>query len=201
MVRISDPAELLPSDCNYCEDSSAGSSGPGRVSIGGVSEEPRWLDEDQQRTWRRFGALMQLLPVALEAPLQREADLSYFSYLVLAMLSEAPERTRRMSELAALSNASLSRLSHVVSRLERAGWVRRAPDREDRRVTAATLTEDGYRKVVAAAPVHVASVRELVVDRLSPDQLAQLDAICGALLAALPAEGRRTVFGTDAPPT
>lgn len=166
-----------------------------------MAEEPRWLDQDQQLTWRRFGALIQLLPAALEAPLQREAGLTYFSYLVLAMLSEAPGRTLRMSQLAALSNASLSRLSHVVSRLERSGWVRRAAHPEDRRATVATLTETGYDKVVDAAPVHVASVRDLVIDRLSTEQLAHLDDICRTLLDALPDQGRLSVFGaTSGPP-
>lgn len=159
------------------------------------TEQARWLSEEEQRVWRRFMALVQLLPAALEAPLQREADLSYFSYLVLAMLSEATDRTLRMSDLAALANASLSRTSHVVARLERAGWVSRRTAADDRRATDATLTDEGYARVVEAAPAHVRSVRELVIDRLSAEQLRNLDDIARTLLATLPCDGRLTVFG------
>lgn len=154
-------------------------------------DEPRWLTDEQQQAWRKFIAVIQLLPGALEAPLQRGgSDLNYFEYVVLAMLSEAPGRARRMSQLAALTNASLSRLSHVVARLERRGWLCREPSPEDGRANVAILTDAGYAKVVEAAPIHVESVRRLVFEALSPTQVEQLDQICGALLRRLDPHGR-----------
>jgi DNA-binding MarR family transcriptional regulator len=90
------------------------------------------------------------------------------------MLSESPERTLRMSKLAVLANGSLSRLSHVVNRLEKRGWVRRAPDGTDGRYTLASLTDEGLVKVVDAAPGHVEAVRALVFDPLTVAQRRQL---------------------------
>lgn len=152
--------------------------------------EPRWLTDDQQQAWRKFVAVVQLLPGALETPLQRNGDLTYFEYLVLAMLSEAPGRARRMSQLAALTNASLSRLSHVVGRLERRGWLRRQPCPGDGRANLAVLTDAGYAMVVGTAPTHVDSVRHLVFDALTPAQVEQLEQICGAVLGRLDPDGR-----------
>jgi DNA-binding MarR family transcriptional regulator len=166
-----------------------------------MPEDAHWLSDEEQLVWRRFIALVELLPVALEAPLQREAGLNYFSYVVLAMLSEAPRRTLRMSDLAALSNASLSRASHVVARLEGAGWVRRHTAADDRRATDVTLTDAGYEEVVKTAPTHVASVREMVFDRLTPEQLHHLDDITRTLLAKLPCEGRLTLFSSQTEPS
>jgi DNA-binding MarR family transcriptional regulator len=144
-----------------------------------------WLDDDQQRAWRRFAAVMMLLPGGLEAPLQREEDLTLFGYQVLAMLSESPDRCLRMSELAAASNGSQSRLSHLVARLEERGYLRRERVAEDGRGQVAVLTDHGYAKVVAAAPGHVAAVRRLVFDALTREQVRGLDEICGAILARL----------------
>lgn len=144
-----------------------------------------WLDDEEQRAWRRFAAVMMLLPGGLEAPLQREEDLTLFGYQVLAMLSESPDRCLRMSELAAASNGSQSRLSHLVARLEERGYLRRERAHDDRRGQVAALTDRGYAKVVAAAPGHVAAVRQLVFDALTREQIRKLDEICGAILAKL----------------
>jgi DNA-binding MarR family transcriptional regulator len=114
------------------------------------------------------------LPATLDAQLERDAGLSFFEYHVLSMLSELPDRTLRMSRLAQLTSASLSRLSNVVKRLESRGLVHREPDPEDRRVTRAVLTDAGMALVERAAPGHVGTVRELIVDALSPEQLAHL---------------------------
>ena len=151
---------------------------------------PRWLDPAERRAWLRVAALIELLPAALDAQLQRDADLTAAGYLMLAMLSEHPERALRMSELAARSNASPSRVSHVVSKLERQGYVRREKCREDGRGQIAVLTDAGWEKVVATAPGHVAKVRELVLDPLTPGQLAQLDTIVARMLDVLDPEGR-----------
>lgn len=143
--------------------------------------EPRWLDDDEQRAWRRLAAVILKLPAELERQLQRDAGMSHFDYWVLALLSEAPGRTLRLSQLAAQANASLSRLSHVVTRLEGRGWATRAPCPGDARTTLAVLTEAGWRQVVAAAPGHVANVRALVFDGLDAEGVAELARVCGAI--------------------
>jgi DNA-binding MarR family transcriptional regulator len=143
-----------------------------------------WLSDEQQAAWRPFVALLLRLPAALDAELQKDAGITQFDYLVLSALSETPGRTLRMSELAATANSSMSRLSHVVSRLEAKGWVRREPCPGDGRFINAVLTEDGWRKVLATAPGHVAAVRELLVSTLTEEEFAQLGAISAKVLAA-----------------
>ena len=151
--------------------------------------DTNWLTEAERAAWVRLVAVVELLPGAVEAQLRRDSDLSHFEYFALAMLSEAPERVLRMTELAARTNATLPRLSHVVKRLESRGLVERFPCAEDRRATNARLTEAGWEVVVAAAPGHVGTVRRLVLDPLTPQQVEQLHAIGDALLATLdPAE-------------
>ena len=136
--------------------------------------EPRWLSAEEMRAWLALASMMIRLPSALDAQLQRDAAMSHFEYQVLAGLSMSPDRTRRMSDVAAFAEGSLSRLSQVVSRLERRGWVRRAPDPTDGRYTLAVLTEVGWEKVQATAPGHVAEVRRLVFDALTKAQHRQL---------------------------
>lgn len=150
-------------------------------------DEPVWLDEQQQRAWRKLAAVLTRLPAALESQLQRDSDMSHFEYWVLALLSEAPERALRMSALAEQVNGSLSRLSHVVTRLEKRGWVVRRPCPDDARATLAVLTEQGYEAIVDAAPGHVRTVREAVFERLDPDDVAALERLCSLVL-----EGIRT---------
>jgi DNA-binding MarR family transcriptional regulator len=147
--------------------------------------KPRWLTSEEEATWRALASVMVKLPWALECQLQGEAELSFIEYHVLARLSEEPDHTLRMSVLAELANSSLSRLSHLVKRLESRGLVRREPDPTDGRFTNAILTKIGYAKLVATAPGHVAAVRELVFDQLSATQLKQLNHICRGLLQQL----------------
>lgn len=135
-----------------------------------------WLDAEQQAAWRAVVHLFTKLPPALESDLQSTAGLTLYEYTVLALLSEADASTLQMSELAAGTFSSLSRLSHVVSRLERRGWVTRQACPGDGRATQAVLTESGLAKVAGAAPDHVHAVRELVVDAITPAQLRQLGA-------------------------
>jgi DNA-binding MarR family transcriptional regulator len=110
-------------------------------------------------------------------------------YQVLAMLSKTPERTMRMSSLAVLTNASLSRLSHLFTRLEGRGLVRREPDPEDGRFTNAILTDEGFRTLAAAAPGHVAHVRSLVIDVLSPEQLRRLGLTADRIMSRIDTAG------------
>ncbi|RRO20763.1 MarR family transcriptional regulator [Saccharopolyspora rhizosphaerae] len=136
---------------------------------------------------------MTVVPAALDAQLQRDAGLTMFGYWVLAMLSEAPGRQLRMSHLAQQSNASPSRVSHVVSRLEQQGFVARRKAEDDARGSIAELTEDGLAKVVATAPGHVEKVRSLIIDALSEEQVTLLDELCSALLARVDPEGALSV--------
>jgi DNA-binding MarR family transcriptional regulator len=150
-----------------------------------LAEEPRWLDPDERQTWLSLASALIRLPATLDAQMQRDAGISYFEYQVLAMLSEAPRRTLRLSELAAVTEASLPRLSQVVSRLEKRGWMRRTPDPTDGRYTLGTLTDGGWDKVVAAAPQHVEAVRRHVFDPLTKAQQRQLRDITRRLTRAL----------------
>jgi DNA-binding MarR family transcriptional regulator len=147
--------------------------------------EPRWLTSEQQEAWLPFAGMLLKLPAALDSQLLRDSNMTHFEYLVMVFLSQAPDRTMRMSELANTATASLSRLSHVVKRLERRGWVRREPSPEDGRYTNAILTETGFDKLAAAAPGHVAAVREYVIDALSETQLHELGKIGTRILEAL----------------
>ena len=143
-----------------------------------TAAEPRWLDEEQQAAWRAFAGAAVRLRWALECQLQQDAGLSFIEYHVLARLSENPGNTMRMSELAEVTDSSLSRLSHLMKRLEGRDLVRREPDPADGRYTNAIMTNAGLRLLVASAPAHVAKVRELVIDALTPDQLRVLRAAC-----------------------
>jgi DNA-binding MarR family transcriptional regulator len=130
----------------------------------------RWLDDQQQRTWRAWLAVAELLPRVLDAQLQRDAGISHAAYVVLAMLSESPDRSRRMSDLARRANQSQSRLSHTVARLEDRGWVRRERSADDGRGNVAVLTDAGWEVVRSVAPGHVDAVRTAFFDPLEPGQ-------------------------------
>jgi DNA-binding MarR family transcriptional regulator len=158
--------------------------------------DTRWLSDDEQRSWVRFAAVLELLPAALDLQLTRDEHLTHFDYFTIAMLSETPDRTLRTSALAARTNATLPRLSRVLTRLEEAGFVARTPCPEDRRATNVTLTDAGWDKVVQAAPGHVDHVRSLVLDALTPAQIEQLGEISAALLTKLDPDGR--MFASEA---
>lgn len=134
----------------------------------------RWLTVEELDSWLAVVRLMTWLPWSIDRQLQRDSDLAMVEYQVLAMLSQSPERTLRMSSLAEVTNASLSRLSRVVKRLEDRNLVEREPDPTDGRFTYAILTEEGSHVLAKAAPGHVAHVRALVIDVLSPEQLRRL---------------------------
>lgn len=145
----------------------------------------RWLTDDEQRAWRALAGVALRLPTALDAQLARDSGLTHFAYWVLAMLSEAEDRTLPMSELARHSNSSQSRLSHAVSRLERSGWVVRRPHPANGRVTLASLTDEGLEVVRQAAPAHAAEVVRLVMDELDPEQVRVVQEVCERILTRL----------------
>jgi DNA-binding MarR family transcriptional regulator len=134
----------------------------------------RWLTAAEVDAWLSMVRLITWLPCSIDQQLRRDANLGMVEYQVLARLSQRPQQTMRMSSLAEMANASLSRLSHLVTRLERRGLVRREPDPADGRFTNAVLTDQGFKTLAEAAPGHVAHVRSLVIDVLSPQQLRGL---------------------------
>jgi DNA-binding MarR family transcriptional regulator len=151
--------------------------------------DTRWLDDGELTVWVRLAAVLELLPGVLDSQLRRDSQLTHFEYYVLAMLSEAPRRTLRMTALAEQTNATLPRLSHVIRRLEDRGLVERFPCPRDARATNARLTPAGRTAVRDAAPGHVATVREHVIDALTPEQIRQLGGITDAILARLDPDG------------
>ncbi|MCS7483989.1 MarR family winged helix-turn-helix transcriptional regulator [Umezawaea endophytica] len=150
-----------------------------------TGEAPRWLTAAQKKAWIAFSGVLIKLPYALDADMRGRTGFSHFEYLVLSVLSDQPDRTLSMSQLAALNNASLSRMSHVVTRLEKRGWVSRCPSSENGRVTRARLTDAGYEVLVEAAPGHVKTVQELVFDALTPEEQEQLATIALRVLGRL----------------
>ena len=156
----------------------------------GAEQPPvRWLTAAEVDSWLSVVRLMTWLPWSIDQQLRRDSDLGMVEYQVLARLSDAPERTRRMSSLAVLTNASLSRLSHLFKRLEERGLVRREPDPTDGRFTNAILTEKGFQILAEAAPGHVAHVRSLVIDVLSSEQLRRLGLAADRIMSRIDTSG------------
>lgn len=154
-----------------------------------AEQDVPWLSGEQLREWQSLVALLMTLPPAMDGQLRRDAGVNLFEYHVLAALSDAPDRTLDLSELAAVARGSLSRLSHAITRLDRAGWVvrRGGPDRGSRR-TEARLTDAGWAKLEEIAPGHVRQARRLVIDVLTPGQLADLGDAARAIIAATHAQ-------------
>jgi DNA-binding MarR family transcriptional regulator len=152
----------------------------------------RWLTTTEQRAWRSYVDATTLLFDALDRQLQQDSGMPHAYFEILVRLSEAPQRSMRMSELADATRSSRSRLSHAVARLEERGWVVREDCLTDKRGQVARLTDDGVDALASAAPGHVAAVRASVFDRLSPEQVEQLTGIATAVingLAGTPAPG------------
>ena len=165
-----------------------------------MSDDTHWLSTEESAAWVRLVALTELLPGALDAQLLRDAQLTHFEYAALMALAESPDRTMRMTALASRTNATLPRLSHVARRLEERGLIHRFPCPTDRRATNATITDAGMELIADAAPGHVETVRANVLDAFSPEQLAQLYEIAGAVLTRLDPEQRlRTPPGCSPP--
>jgi DNA-binding MarR family transcriptional regulator len=157
----------------------------GQRSTQRLTNSVRWLNHREEAAWRAFALAMAKLRDTLESQLERDADLSFIEYHSLARLSDEPDHTLRMSELAAVTNASLSRLSHLVSRMEARGLIRREPDPTDGRFTIAILTNAGYTKLLESAPGHVATVRALVIDEFSAAELQELRGFSERMLARI----------------
>lgn len=148
-----------------------------------------WLDDVEMVAWLHLVGIFIRLPYELDAQLRCDAGVSHFEYQILAGLSTAEGRSRRMSDIADFTAASLSRLSHAARRLEEQGWLTRSADPDDGRATVATLTAAGHAKLVATAPGHVRTVRRLVFDPLTRQQVQQLGRIAAAIDTPLQRRG------------
>lgn len=148
-------------------------------------DTPDALTGEDLETWAALATLLEWLPPALDAQLQRDSDLTHFEYGILFALADAPDRTLRMSVLAEYSNSSLSRLSRAASRLEARRLVTREPDPEDGRYTLATLTESGVETFDVATPGHVATVHRVILDPLTEAQARQLREISRRITRAI----------------
>lgn len=153
----------------------------------------RSFTAEERAAWAPLGALLELLPRQLDAQLLRDDDLTHFDYFTLSMLALTPGRRLRMSALATMSHATLPRMSHAVTRLEKRGYVRREAAADDARATDVVLTFAGRRAVIRATPGHVSNVREHVLDALEPEQLDQLRDIAHAILTRLDPDQRMWV--------
>ena len=147
--------------------------------------EPRWLSPEERETWLAYLLATRLLWGQFERDMQRGAGMPLTYYEILSVLSEHPEHALRMADISNLLQVSPSRLSHAVSRLEEAGWIRRELCPSDRRGWIAVLTEAGMATVQSPAPIHVESVRSHLFDQLTPSQIEQLGQISRSLLAHL----------------
>jgi DNA-binding MarR family transcriptional regulator len=144
----------------------------------------RSLNHHEWSAWLQLVGTFTLLPAALDSQLQREAGMTHFEFEVLVALSRQPGRSLQLKDLAVVANGSLSRLSHVISRLEQRGWVRRTRGTKGR-ATRAELTDDGYRKLMEAGPIHFREVRRLVFDVLTPEEVKALKQVTGRINTGL----------------
>jgi DNA-binding MarR family transcriptional regulator len=157
---------------------------PGRGSDTQSARPLRSLSHREWSAWLQLVSTFTLLPAALDTQLQREVGMSHFEFEVMVALSRQPDRSLQLKDLAVLANGSLSRLSHVISRLEGRAWVRRRSGTRGR-ATRAELTDEGYQKLMAAGPIHLREVRRLVFDVLTPDEVKALKQVTGRINGGL----------------
>ncbi|MFJ4829893.1 MarR family winged helix-turn-helix transcriptional regulator [Streptomyces sp. NPDC088747] len=158
----------------------------------------RWLSPAEQRAWRSYVSATSLLEDAIDRQLQARAGMPHLYYSILAMLSEAPDRRLRMTELAEILKITRSRLTYAVTRLEKDGTVRREGCPTDRRGHVAVLTDEGMAVLERTAPGHVATVRAALFDHLTPEQVGQLEEICGSVTRGIQG-GSPGLYGEDLP--
>jgi DNA-binding MarR family transcriptional regulator len=145
------------------------------------------LSDDKFTAWASVATMLERLPAALDAQLQRDSGLTHYEHGLLFALDSTPSHALRMSVLAGYASSTLSRLSRAISRLEKKGWVRREVDPTDGRFTLAVLTDDGHALVVRSTPAHHALVEELVFNSLTDAQVRHLADISGRIATAIDA--------------
>ncbi|MBD8079481.1 MarR family winged helix-turn-helix transcriptional regulator [Cellulosimicrobium arenosum] len=156
----------------------------GRTGRTDHDEQPRWLDAEQQRLWRAYLDGSVRFVDAMTREHDEQSEVSLYEYELLVRLSESPDGALRMSALADGLAQSRSRVTHTVARMETRGLVRRSATADDRRGVLCTLTDEGRRTLVVAAPTHVAAVRRYLVDVLTPEQFRALGEAMAAVAAA-----------------
>jgi len=161
--------------------------------------DPPWLTRAEQETWIALVNVAMRLEGTLDSQLRKDGGITFAEYLVLAMLSESSERTLTLTELAARSNSSASRMSHVATRLEKRGWLERRPSPTDGRTTLAYLTDTGLDKINTLAPTHVRYVRDQFFDILEPADLEPLREGLTKVADAITPVGGRTVVPEQQP--
>jgi DNA-binding MarR family transcriptional regulator len=166
---------------------------------------PEWLDRDEQRTWRSVLRMYAQLTAALAQALKADSDMSISDYEVLAILSEAPDRTLRARALRCELQWEKSRLAHHIRRMEQRGYVRRETCTDDARAPLVCLTKTGHAAIRAAAPAHVTRVRELFFAALTPEQTRAMHEATEAVLTNLalrdPNETGTELDAAHRPPT
>jgi DNA-binding MarR family transcriptional regulator len=155
------------------------------ISLGIVTAEPRWLSGPELRSWRAYIIGSERLRQCLNSELQDTHNLPLADYEVLVRLSEQPDHRMRMTQLADEVAQSKSRLSHQISRLEKAGLVRRTLCENDARGILAELTQDGMELLRTAAPTHVEGVRDHLIDLISDDERVVLETVFERVLKHL----------------
>lgn len=148
-------------------------------------EDIRWLSDGEERAWRSLQFMQMRLEGELARQLAEDSGLSYSDYVVLVALTDRPDGRMRLFELAGVLGWEKSRLSHHVARMEARGLVKKEKCDADRRGAFVVVTERGRNEIKVAAPGHVAAVRRLFVDRLTPGQLAAVAEAAAEVLAAL----------------
>ncbi len=143
----------------------------------GTGSEIRWLDSEQQASWRAYIIGTELLQHQLDRELREEHEISFSEYEILVRLSEAEGGRMRMALLAEAMSHSRSRVTHTVARMERADLVLRLATESDRRGVEAVMTDAGRSKLIEAAPTHVRGVRKHLVDVASREDFAALGRI------------------------
>ncbi|MGW2091831.1 MarR family winged helix-turn-helix transcriptional regulator [Promicromonospora sukumoe] len=161
----------------------------GEVAAETIQGTDVWLTEEQQGSWRHYLEGTARFVEALGAVHDRTLDLSLGEYSLLVQLSEAPERTMRMSTLADGLVLSRSRLTHTVARMESRGLVERRAAEGDRRGVNCTMTDAGYTALEVSAPGHVAAVRRILVDALDPEEFEVLGRIMAKVAASSKVSG------------
>ena len=151
----------------------------------------RWLTEKEQRAWRAYIAATHLLEDAIDRQLQQDAGMPHLYYSILANLSEAPDGRLRMTDLAERAKITRSRLTYAVTRLEKDGLIRREDCQWDKRSSFAMLTDEGMAVLERTAPGHVETVRSLLFDQLTPQQVEQVEEIFSGVVQALEREEER----------